>query len=62
LIATKNKKGGGASTTSNLSANKQSRALAYNPKLYHLAVADNFGNVSIRHVSFEDKQNLNTEL
>jgi len=33
---------------SNLPGKNQSRSLAYHPKLMHLAVADNEGNVSIR--------------
>jgi len=46
----KKKKVGGASTQSNLHPHQQSRALAYNYHLNHLAVGHNDGDVSIRQV------------
>jgi hypothetical protein len=51
---------GGASSTSAEPPNKQSRALAYNSRLKHLAVADNKGGVSIRQLSFERNADMNT--
>jgi hypothetical protein len=43
--------GGGASTLSDEPPEKQSRALAYNEQLSHLAVATNTGRVTIRQVN-----------
>ena len=51
---------GGASTTSIEPPDKQSRALAWNKTLMHLAVANNLGQVSIRKVTFEKGSDLNT--
>jgi len=50
---------GGASTTSKEPPEKQSRALAYQPEMNHLAVADNTGCVTVREVSFEKGATLN---
>jgi WD40 repeat protein len=41
-------KRGGASSTSAYSADKQSRAIAWNSNYKHLAVANNEGNITIR--------------
>ncbi len=50
---------GGASTTSKEPPERQSRALAYDSTLKHLAVSDNKGDVTIRQVSFDKGSNLN---
>mmetsp|Transcript_585 Transcript_585/g.625 ORF Transcript_585/g.625 Transcript_585/m.625 type:complete len:262 (+) Transcript_585:1524-2309(+) len=50
---------GGASSMSSLPADKQSRALAYEPWAKHLAVATNTGLVTIREVSLEVGCNMN---
>lgn len=47
---------------SSLPSEKQSRALAYEPILKHLAVANNVGHVTIRQVSLELGCNLNNIL
>lgn len=53
---------GGASSMSSEPPEKQSRALAYEPTLNHLAVASNTGTVTIRQVSLEVNANLNNIL
>ena len=50
---------GGASTMSMEPPENQSRALAWNSKLKHLAVANNVGIVTIRQVTFERGSDLN---
>ncbi len=55
-------KRGGASTLSLEPPEKQSRAIAWNSKLSHLAVANNNGQVTIRSVKFERGSDLNTIL
>ena len=50
---------GGASTMSMEPPENQSRALAWNSKLNHLAVANNLGQVTIRQVKFERVSDLN---
>jgi WD40 repeat protein len=54
----------GAATTSKSPPSQQSRALAYNSKLRHLAVATNCGVVTIREIVFSKtlQQDLNTLL
>lgn len=54
-----NKFVGGASSLSSEPPEKQSRALAYNEKLNHLAVASNNGFVTIRQVSMDQGSDLN---
>ncbi len=50
---------GGASTTSSEPPNKQSRALAWNERFCHLAVANNEGQVTVRQISFERGKDMN---
>jgi hypothetical protein len=50
---------GGASTMSMEPPENQSRALAWNSKLKHLAVANNLGKVTVRQVTFERGSDLN---
>lgn len=45
---------GGASSMSSQPSNCQSRACAWNPKLKHLAVASNVGEVTIREVNWDE--------
>lgn len=59
VVNTKIPKIGDAFSTSNLPAENQSRALAWNKKMNHLAVAHNNGGVDIREVSFEKGSDLN---
>lgn len=49
---------GGASTTSKHPPSQQSRAIAFNPKHNHLAVATNTGLISIREVKFGKNMDL----